>query len=71
MEESVATAVGTAGSAVVFAGATVIVALCRPERGRHSLPDARWAWWRRPPSLISVLIALTLLPALLGFAGRR
>ena len=37
-EESVSEAVATAGSAVVFAGLTVMIALVRTGRGRHPLP---------------------------------
>ena len=70
MEESVATAVGTAGSAVVFAGATVIVALCG--LSVVGIPFLRTMGLVAAGAvLISVLIALTLLPALLGFAGEK
>ena len=61
---------GTAGSAVVFAGLTVIIALCGlsvvgiPFLTVMGLGAAGRC---RSPSLI----ALTLLPALLGFAGAR
>ena len=37
-EESAATAVATAGSAVVFAGLTVVIALARPAHRRHPVP---------------------------------
>lgn len=69
-EESIAIAVGTAGSAVVFAGATVIVALAGvsvlgiPFLTVMGLSAAGGV-------LIAVLIAVTLIPALLGFAGPR
>jgi uncharacterized membrane protein YdfJ with MMPL/SSD domain len=68
--EAAAQATGTAGSAVVFAGATVIIALVG-------------LWVVNIPFLtvmglaaagtvaIAVLIAVTLLPALLGFSGGR
>jgi putative drug exporter of the RND superfamily len=70
MEESVATAVGTAGSAVVFAGATVIVALAG--LSVVGIPFLRTMGLVAAAAVaISVLIALTLLPALLGFAGER
>jgi len=68
LEESAAMAVGTAGSAVVFAGLTVILALCGlaivgiPFLTAMGLAAAATV-------AISLLIALTLLPALLGFAG--
>jgi putative drug exporter of the RND superfamily len=70
MEESVATAVGTAGSAVVFAGATVIVALAG--LSVVGIPFLRTMGLVAAAAVaISVLIALTLLPALLGFAGEK
>jgi putative drug exporter of the RND superfamily len=68
--ESVARAIGTAGSAVVFAGVTVLIALVGllvvgiPFLSVMGLAAAGTV-------AIAVLIALTLLPALLGFAGRR
>ncbi|MFV0526332.1 MAG: MMPL family transporter [Acidimicrobiales bacterium] len=67
-EEAAARAVGTAGSAVVFAGATVIIALVGlvvvgiPFLTVMGLAAAGTV-------AVSVLIAVTLLPALLGFAG--
>ncbi|GAB1693269.1 MMPL family transporter [Krasilnikovia sp. M28-CT-15] len=69
-QEAVGRAVGTAGSAVVFAGLTVVIALAGlavvgiPFLTQMGLAAAGTV-------AISVLIALTLLPALLGFAGRR
>jgi len=69
-EEAAARAVGTAGSAVTFAGLTVFIALAAlavvdiPVLTEMGLA-ASFA------VVIAVLIALTLLPALLGFAGRR
>ncbi|GAA3743754.1 MMPL family transporter [Plantactinospora mayteni] len=68
--EAVGRAVGTAGSAVVFAGLTVVIALVGlsvvgiPILTQMGLAAAGTV-------LVAVLIALTLLPALLGFAGRR
>ncbi|HEX5979636.1 MAG TPA: MMPL family transporter, partial [Thermoleophilaceae bacterium] len=68
--EAAAQATGTAGSAVVFAGATVIIALVGlwvvniPFLTVMGLAAAGTV-------LIAVLIAVTLLPALLGFAGGR
>ncbi|MPR00403.1 MMPL family transporter [Modestobacter sp. I12A-02628] len=68
--ESVARAAGTAGSAVVFAGLTVIIALSGlsvvgiPFLTVMGLGAAGTV-------LVAVLVALTLLPALLGFAGAR
>ncbi|MFJ2959830.1 MMPL family transporter [Streptomyces sp. NBC_00669] len=69
-EESVPLAMGTAGSSVVFAALTVIIALCGltvvgiPFLTVMGLAAAASV-------LVALLIALTLLPALLGFAGRR
>jgi RND superfamily putative drug exporter len=68
--ESVARATATAGSAVVFAGITVLIALVGllvvgiPFLSVMGLAAAGTV-------AIAVLIALTLLPALLGFAGAR
>jgi len=69
-EEAAGRAVGTAGSAVVFAGLTVVIALAAlfvvgvPFLTQMGLAAAGTV-------AVAVLIALTLLPALLGFAGRR
>ncbi|MFE3826698.1 MMPL family transporter [Streptomyces sp. NPDC059092] len=69
-EEAAGRALGTAGSAVVFAGLTVIIALAGLSIiGIRMMADiglsAAFA------VAIAVLIALTLLPAMLGFAGKR
>ncbi|WP_149549432.1 MMPL family transporter [Streptomyces marokkonensis] len=69
-EEAAGRAVGTAGSAVVFAGLTVVVALAGlavvniPILTKMGLAAAATVG-------IAVLIALTLTPALLGFAGKK
>ncbi|MFD3374980.1 MMPL family transporter [Streptomyces sp. NPDC058697] len=69
-KESVALAVGTAGSAVVFAGATVIIALAAlsvigiPFLTTMGLGAAGAV-------LVAVLAAITLVPAVAGFAGPR
>ncbi|WP_410588470.1 MMPL family transporter [Amycolatopsis sp. lyj-23] len=69
-EEAAGRAAGTAGSAVVFAGLTVIIALAGltvigiPFLGQMGVAAAVTV-------AIAVLIALTLLPAILGFAGAR
>ncbi|MFI0366251.1 MMPL family transporter [Actinomadura sp. 1N219] len=68
--DAAAHATGTAGSAVVFAGLTVVIALAGlavvdiPVLTQLGLAAAFTV-------AVAVLIALTLLPALLGFAGRR
>ncbi|MEU2928593.1 MMPL family transporter [Streptomyces sp. NPDC007251] len=69
-EDAAGRAVGTAGSAVVFAGLTVVIALVGlsvvniPMLTKMGIAAAGTV-------AIAVLIALTLIPALLGFAGRR
>ena len=69
-EEAVGIAVGTAGSAVVFAGLTVIIALSAllvvriPFLASMGLAAAATVF-------ISVLVALTLLPALLGMTKAK
>jgi RND superfamily putative drug exporter len=69
-EESAALAVGTAGSAVVFAGLTVVIAMTGltvvgiPYLTAMGLAAAGAV-------LVAVLVATTLLPAVLGFAGTR
>ncbi|TDC64959.1 MMPL family transporter [Actinomadura sp. GC306] len=68
--EAAGRAVGTAGSAVVFAGATVVIALVGlgvvgvPELTKMGLGGAGAV-------ILAVLVAVTLVPALFGFAGRR
>ena len=69
-EESAARATGTAGSAVVFAGLTVIIALCG--LSVVGIPFLTvMGVGAAGTVLVAVLVALTLLPALLGFAGGR
>jgi RND superfamily putative drug exporter len=69
-EESVPLAVGTAGSPVVFAALTVIIALCGltvvgiPFLTVMGLAAASAV-------AVALLIALTLVPAMLGFAGTK
>jgi putative drug exporter of the RND superfamily len=70
VEESVATAVGTAGGSVVFAALTVIIALCGLTV--TGIPFLRIMGLAAACSVaVALLIALTLLPAMLGFAGRK
>jgi RND superfamily putative drug exporter len=69
-EEAAGRAVGTAGSAVVFAGLTVIIALSA--LAVVGIPFlAAMGFAAAGTVAVAVLISLTLLPALLGFAGRR
>ncbi|MFI1958800.1 MMPL family transporter [Streptomyces althioticus] len=69
-EEAAGRAVGTAGSAVVFAGLTVVIALVGlsvvniPMLTKMGIAAAGTV-------AVAVLIALTLIPAVLGYAGRR
>ncbi|MBT0770743.1 MMPL family transporter [Kineosporia sp. J2-2] len=70
LEEAAGAAVGTAGSAVIFAGLTVIIALAGLSiTGITFLTQMGVA--AAAMVAIAVLIALTLLPAILGFAGPR
>lgn len=70
MTDSIAHAVGTAGSAVVVAGTTVAIALAAlvvtpvPLLAQMGLVAAATV-------VVAVIVALTLTPALLHFAGRR
>ncbi|MFT4050616.1 MAG: MMPL family transporter [Microbacterium sp.] len=69
-EESAARATGTAGSAVVFAGVTVLIALIGLSfAGIPFLTTMGIA--ASVAVAIAVLVAVTLTPALLGFAGAR
>ncbi|WP_062645298.1 MMPL family transporter [Streptomyces maremycinicus] len=69
-EEAVGRATGTAGSAVVFAGLTVVIALAGlavvnvPMLTKMGLAAAGTV-------VVAVLIALTMIPALLGYAGSK
>ncbi|MEU7568906.1 MMPL family transporter [Streptomyces fradiae] len=69
-EDAAGRAVGTAGSAVVFAGLTVVIALVGlavvniPMLTKMGVAAAGTV-------AIAVLIALTFIPALLGYSGRR
>lgn len=69
-EESTARAVATAGSAVLFAGLTVIIALLG--LAVANIPFLTTMGIAASVAVgIAVLISLTLTPALVGFAGRR
>ncbi|TLS40405.1 MMPL family transporter [Streptomyces montanus] len=69
-EEAAGRAVGTAGSAVVFAGLTVVIALVGlavvniPMLTKMGVAAAGTV-------AVAVLIALTMIPALLGYAGKK
>lgn len=69
-EQAVAIAVGTAGSAVVFAGLTVLIALAA--LSVVGIPFLTAMGVAAAVAVaVAVLVALTLLPALLGMLGRR
>ncbi|WP_426321444.1 MMPL family transporter [Microbacterium sp. E-13] len=69
-EESAARATGTAGSAVVFAGVTVLIALIG--LGFAGIPFLTTMGIAAAVAVaIAVVVALTLTPALLGFAKGR
>ena len=68
--DAVATAVGTAGSAVLTAGITVVIALAGlVVAGIPFLTEMGLA--AAATVVVAVLLALTLVPAVLGFVGRR
>jgi uncharacterized membrane protein YdfJ with MMPL/SSD domain len=70
VEDSIARAIATAGSAVVFAGSTVIIALAALSAA--GIPFLTVMGLAAAGTVaIAVLIALTLVPAVLGFAGER
>jgi putative drug exporter of the RND superfamily len=69
-EESVSRVVGTAGSSVVFAALTVVVVLCG--LALTGIPFlAVMGFTGAGAVLLALLISLTLLPAMLGFAGHK
>ncbi|AEB47025.1 MULTISPECIES: MMPL family transporter [Micromonospora] len=69
-DEAVGRAVGTAGSAVVFAGATVVIALAG--LAVVNIPFLTVMGLAAAGTVtVAVLVAITLQPALLGFAGGR
>ena len=69
-EESTARAVGTAGSAVVFAGLTVFIALLG--LGVSGIPFLTvMGAFAALAIVLAVFIALTMLPALMGLLGER
>lgn len=69
-EDAAGRAVGTAGSAVVFAGLTVVIALVG--LAVVNIPMlTKMGFAAAGTVAIAVLIALTLVPAMLGFVGKR
>jgi RND superfamily putative drug exporter len=69
-EQATGTAIATAGRSVVFAGTTVVVALLGLFVMQQRLLSAV-AVAASLTVLMTMIAAVTLLPALLGFAGRR
>src|SRR5690606_37492224 len=69
-EEAAARSVATAGGAVVFAGLTVMIALLGLSVAGIPFLATMGAWAAIAVG-ITVIVALTLTPALLGFAGER
>jgi len=70
LEAAAGQAVGTAGTAVVFAGSTVVIALVALVV--TGVPFMRAMGFAAAGTVaLAVLIAVTLVPALLGFAGER
>ncbi|MFE9930706.1 MMPL family transporter [Streptomyces sp. NPDC005533] len=68
-DEAAGRAAGTAGSAVVFAGLTVVIALVG--LAVVNIPMlTKMGFAAAGTVVIAVLVALTLVPAILGFAGR-
>lgn len=69
-EEAAGRAAGTAGSAVVFAGLTVVIALVG--LAVVNIPMlTKMGFAAAGTVVIAVLVALTLVPAILGFAGKK
>jgi len=70
VEESAARSVGTAGGAVVFAGTTVVIALVGLSFAGLPFLTTMGAAASATVAL-EVVLAITLLPAFMGFAGER
>ncbi len=69
-QESVAQALATAGSAVIFAGATVIIALCGLVVAK--IPFLAVMGYAAAAAVaVAVVVALSVVPAMLGLAGER
>jgi RND superfamily putative drug exporter len=70
VEEAAGRAIATSGSAVLFAGATVVIAICG--LAIAGIPAVTVMGLMAALTVaVMVAIALTLLPALLGFAGHK
>jgi putative drug exporter of the RND superfamily len=70
IEDSIGRAIGTAGSAVSFAGATVVIALAALSAA--GIPFLTVMGLAAAGTVaLAVLVAITLVPAVLGFAGEK
>jgi uncharacterized membrane protein YdfJ with MMPL/SSD domain len=70
VEDSIGRAIGTAGTSVVFAGSTVIVALAALSAA--GIPFLTVMGLAAAGTVaLAMLVAVTLVPAVLGFAGER
>ncbi len=70
VEESIARTLATSGSAVIFAGATVVIALCGLVVAR--IPFLTVMGYAGAAAVaVAVAVALTVVPALLALAGER
>jgi RND superfamily putative drug exporter len=70
VRDSVATAIDTAGRSVIFAGCTVVISLLSMMLVGVKLVQSL-AITAASVATVTVLASVTLLPALLGFAGKR
>jgi putative drug exporter of the RND superfamily len=70
VEEAVGRAVGTSGSAVVFAGSTVVIALCSLFLAGIPLVSSM-GFAAAAVVVVAIAAAITLLPAVLGMLGTR
>ena len=68
-EEATVTAIDTAGRAVLFAGTTVVISLLRHARDGPGRSSRGLAIGAAVTVLATMVASITLLPALLGFAG--
>jgi RND superfamily putative drug exporter len=70
VEDSIALTVATSGAAILFAGGTVVIALCA--LALAGIPEVSALGYTAAIVVVTaVLAAITLLPALLGLLGRR
>jgi RND superfamily putative drug exporter len=70
VEESVARAIATTGGAVVFAGGTVVIAICSLALAKIPIVTAM-GFTAALAVVVAILAALTLLPAVLAILGPR